>query len=169
MNSSKDRPSASNTSGARRGQSGQSLLELALMTPVLLAMLIGVIEFGRYVYIGSLVANAARAGAGYGAQSLAQAADTAGITAAADSDFQNNGQNVNKLTVNRSFVCGCDSSGTVTTSACTGATAGKCASGHWVVMLSVEAKGTFNSIFSFPGIPASLDLDRTVTLRVNQN
>ena len=50
-----------------------------LITPLLLLLLIGVIEFGRFAYLGILVGNAARAGAAYGAQSLAQSADTAGI------------------------------------------------------------------------------------------
>ena len=46
--------------------SGQSLLEVALLTPMLLALLLGAIELGRYAYISILVGNAARAGAAYG-------------------------------------------------------------------------------------------------------
>src|ERR1700724_819380 len=94
-----------------RSQSGQSLVEVALLTPILLALLIGGIELGRYAYIAILVGNAARAGAGYGAQSLVQSVDTTGIKAAADNDFQSNGQNVSKLPVTSSTSCGCDNGG----------------------------------------------------------
>jgi len=166
-----DSRATSGAPSARRAlgkEAGQSLLELGLITPLLLLLLIGVIEFGRFAYVGILVGNAARAGAAYGAQSLAQSADTSGIQTAADNDFQNNGQNVNTLTVNSSTACGCDSSGTPTTEACVGTGAGLCTTGHWVVMVSVQAEGTYASLFKFPGIPASVTLNRTCTLRVNQ-
>ncbi|MGA8677434.1 MAG: TadE/TadG family type IV pilus assembly protein [Candidatus Acidiferrales bacterium] len=157
----------------RRGllwsQSGQSLVEVALLTPLLLALLVGGIELGRYAYISILVGNAARAGTAYGAQSLPQSVDTSGIQAAADNDFQNNGQNVSNLTVTSSTSCGCDSGGTVTTDACNGASAGTCTSGHWVVMVTVTTSGTFNSLFSYPGIPKSITISKMSTMRVAQN
>jgi Flp pilus assembly protein TadG len=153
--------------------SGQSLLEVALLTPMLLALLLGAIELGRYAYISILVGNAARAGAAYGAQSLALSIDVAGITTAADNDFQNNGQNISKLSVNPVVTtCGCDSGGTVTlASSCSthgNSTAGTCGSGHWVVMVSVTASGSFTPIFNYPGIPNSLNVSNTATLRVAQ-
>jgi len=155
-----------------RSESGQSLLELALAMPLLLVLALGVIELGRYAYIAILVGNAAQAGAAYGAQSLPQSVDTAGIQAAADNDFQNNGQNVSSLTVTSAVSCGCDSAGTVTGAGCTtdiNPTAGTCTSGHWVVMVSVTASGTFNALFNFPGIPTSLSVSKTSTMRVAQN
>lgn len=157
--------------------SGQSLLEVALLTPMLLALLLGAIELGRYAYISILVGNAARAGAAYGAQNLVLSVDTAGIKAAANNDFnnQNNGQNTNNLNVSSSTSCGCDSNGTIagaaTGAACrtsTNSFNGTCASGHWVVMVSVTASGTFNSLFNYPGIPKSLTVSNTATLRVAQ-
>src|SRR5580692_4436956 len=158
--------------------SGQSLLEVALLTPMLLALLLGSIEMGRYAYISILVGNAARAGAAYGAQNLAQSVDTAGIQTAADNDFQNNGQNTGNLSVSSSTSCGCDSNGTITGDACSttaNPTAGICgtstnptASGHWVVMVSVTASGTFNALFNYPGIPRPLTVSNTATLRVAQ-
>jgi Flp pilus assembly protein TadG len=157
--------------GNLRSQSGQSLLEVALLTPLLLTLLLGSIELGRYAYISILVGNAARAGAAYGAESLGRSADTAGITAAADNDFQNNGQNVSSLAVSSSTSCGCDSNGSITPAICSTAlnsTAGTCTSGHWVVMVSVTASGTFNSLFNYPGIPTSVTVSNTATLRVAQ-
>jgi len=157
--------------GPLRSQSGQAMLELALVTPLLLLLSIGVIEMGRYAYIGILVGNAARAGADYGAQSLAQAADTTGIQTAADNDFQSNGQPVSNLTVNSSTACGCDSGGTTTAQTCTVASANTCTSVSkqvWVVTLSVTASGTFRPMFTYPGVPSSVALSRTSTMRVVQ-
>src|ERR1700680_4751475 len=113
--------------------SGQSLLEVALLTPMLLALLLGAIELGRYAYFSILVGNAARAGAAYGAQNLVLSVDLTGIQTAANNDFQNNGQNISKLSVKLPPTsCGCDSNGSVTpASSCSTAadpTAGTCAS-----------------------------------------
>lgn len=158
--------------GLLRSQSGQSLVEVALLTPLLLALLVGGIELGRYAYIAILVGNAARAGAGYGAQSLIQSVDTKGIQTAADNDFQNNGQKVSNLTVTSSTSCGCDNGGTITSAVCSttsNATAGTCTAGHWVVMVSVTASGTFNSLFNYPGIPKSIAVSETSTMRVDQD
>src|ERR1700730_7876620 len=114
-----------------RSESGQSLVELALIALMLLVLVLVLAELERYAYISILVGNAARAGAAYGAQSLAQSVDNAGITNAADNDFQNNYQLVSSLTVDPPVTsCGCDNSGTITAAACTGGTAGTCAAGH---------------------------------------
>jgi Flp pilus assembly protein TadG len=154
----------SSSAASRRSQSGQSLVEVALLLPFLVLMLLGVIELGRYAYIGILVGNAARAGAAYGTQSLPQSVDTTNISLAAQNDFQNNGQT--GLSVTSSVSCGCDSSGTVTSSACSGTGAGTCGTGHWVVIVSVTASGTFTSLFNYPGIASSISLSRTSSMRV---
>jgi Flp pilus assembly protein TadG len=156
---------------------GQSLLEVALVTPLLLALLVGTIEFGRFAYLGILVTNAARAGAAYGAQSLPQSVDATAIQTAAINDFQNNGPSNGTLTINGgapdgTYVsCGCDSGGTVTSAICSttpNPTAGTCASGHWVVMVSVKATATFSSLFTYPGIPKSITVIKTATMRVTE-
>ena len=151
--------------------SGQSLLEVALLMPMLLALLLGSIEMGRYAYISILVGNAARAGAAYGAQNLVLSVDQPGIQAAADNDFQNNGQSTGSLSVSSTTSCGCDSNGTITGAVCrtsANSAAGTCGSGHWVVMVSVTAFGTFTPIFNYPGIPNQLMVSNTATLRVAQ-
>ena len=149
-----------------RAQSGQSMIEFAFVLPILLVLLLGVIELGRYAYVAILVGNAAHAGAFYGAQSHPQSVDTIGITAAADNDFQNNGQNLSALTVTSLASCGCDNGGTITSAPCTGTGAGTCAAGHWVVAVSVTASGSFAALFNYPGIPASITVSRTSTMRV---
>jgi Flp pilus assembly protein TadG len=162
------RPHLHKLRNIRHPQSGQSLVEVALMLPFLLLLLLGVIEIGRFLYIGILIGNAARAGVAYGTQSLVKSVDTAGITAAVVSDFQNNGPNVSNLTVTSSVSCGCDSSGTITTAACTGVGAGTCAAGQWTVTVTVTASGTFYALFNYPGIPPSISISKTAVMQVEQ-
>jgi Flp pilus assembly protein TadG len=158
-------------------QSGQALVELAFILPVLLLLALGVIEIGRYAYISILVGNAAHAGAMYASLGTSQAADQTGIQNAALYDFagatsgttKTNGQVAGNLTVTSAQSCGCDAGGSVATAVCdknANPTAGTCATGHWVVAVSVTASGTFNSLFNYPGIPGSIDVSRTSTLRV---
>jgi Flp pilus assembly protein TadG len=157
--------------GIWRSHSGQSLIEVSLLIPTLLVLLMGTFDLGRYGYIGILVGNAAHAGAVYGAQGLVFAANTAGIQTAAQNDYQNNGQST-MLTVTSSNSCGCDNGGTVTSAGCTTLAnpgAGTCAAGHWVVMVSVTASGTYNTTFPYPGISSTLAISRTSTLRVALN
>ncbi len=170
--------------------SGQTLTELALLLPMLLMLTLGVIEMGRYFYIGILVGNAARAGAAYGSQSPIDSADASGIETAACNDFLNNfgsnppptcsasGSGINSLGVTSSISCGCDNGGTVgyeanTGSMCTTAdntsldtTCSNGNQGHWVVLVSVTASGTFNTLLNYPGIPSSITVSRTATVRV---
>lgn len=160
----------------RNSQGGQALVELAFVLPALLLLLLGVIEIGRFAYIAILVGNAARAATAYGTQSLPQSADTAGITAAAVADFTSNGQDPTLLKVpaaNQVTTCGCDSAGSVVTAICDptiNTSAGSCTGGaHWVVTLSVTATGTFNALFNYPGLPASITVSRTSSMRVAQN
>jgi Flp pilus assembly protein TadG len=161
-------------------QSGQALVELALVVPVLLVLALGVIEIGRYAYIAILIGNAARAGAAYGSQSNQQSNDTTGIQSAAQYDFAGstsgtpaptNGLAYTTLTVTSTTSCGCDSAGSITTYGCNkaagNANAGICPAGsRWVVFVSVTASGTFNSLFNYPGIPSSLVISKTATLPV---
>ena len=46
-----------------RAESGAAIVELALVLPVLMAVLMGIIEVGRYAYLGIVAAHAARSGA----------------------------------------------------------------------------------------------------------
>jgi len=50
----------------RRGAAGQSLVEFALVFPVLIIMLIAIFDFGRLVFAYNAITNAAREGARVG-------------------------------------------------------------------------------------------------------
>jgi Flp pilus assembly protein TadG len=146
-------------SGVSRGvshlQGGQSLVELALVLPLLLLLLVGVLEIGRFAYYDILVSNAARAGAQYGSQSLTAAADVAGIQSAAWGD------GLPTLTVTSTQLCGC-SAGSL----------GGCPTGNVcaqpLVYVQVTTTGIFNSLFNYPGLPPSMTMTSTVTMRVSQ-
>jgi Flp pilus assembly protein TadG len=137
-------------------RSGQTVVELAMLLPLLLVLCVGVIEIGRYAYFDILIANAARAGAQYGAQSLIQAADLNGITAAAQND------GLNGMTVTAIQECGCPGG---TPGACP--TTAPCAQ---QVYVQVTASDTYNSLFGFRWlpVPTQLNLSSTVTMRVSQ-
>ena len=56
---------------------GQSLVEFALALPVLLVLLLGIADFGRAFYYTSVIANAARAGAGFAARATVSSPNAA--------------------------------------------------------------------------------------------
>jgi Flp pilus assembly protein TadG len=157
-------------------------VELAFLTPLLLLLALGVIEIGRYAYIGIVAGNAARAGASFG---VVRPGDGPGIVTAACNDFLNNfgGKPIcdgsatlssNHLGVTSTQTCGCDNSGTIATLYTGGAfcddvpeaTISAC-TGHWVAMINVQASGKFPALSTYPGIPGSLTITKTAIMRVN--
>ena len=164
-----------------RSERAQSLVELALLTPLLLILIIGVVEMGRYASLGILVGNAARAGAQYGAQNFAHAADITNIQCAVQNESLTTApacpsSNPTGLTATSSAVCGCDNGGTITPNPETNAACATICSGsnHKVVSVQVTASGTFNPIFNYTRplfgyltIP-SLTISRTATERIAQ-
>jgi Flp pilus assembly protein TadG len=144
---------------------GQSLVEFAMIVPVMLLLLVGAIEIGRFAHYSILVSNAARAGAQYGALSLATAGDKNGIVNAALAD----GQSVQGLTIDTpAELCGCSAAivggtppGTTCPATCT-------PPDHGLVYVQVTANGTFPSLFKYPGIPKSFTVSSTEKMRVAQ-
>jgi Flp pilus assembly protein TadG len=146
-----------------RAESGQSLVEVALLTPFMLLLLLGAIEIGRFAYQAIRLGNAARAGVEYGAQTHWTAGDAIGIAAAACQDFQ--GQNTCGLTITKAYLCQCDNAGTIGP----GTVTCNCPLGSRpVVSLQVTTSGTFGSLFNYPGIPPSMTISRTATMRLWQ-
>jgi Flp pilus assembly protein TadG len=68
-------------------EAGQSMVELALMLALLITLVLGVTDFARYVGEYIQVVNAANAGAQYAAAGSSNSQNTAGITAAAQTDL----------------------------------------------------------------------------------
>ncbi len=50
----------------RSGENGQAMVELALVLPLLVLVLMGVLDLGRGIYVYNVVSSAAREGARYG-------------------------------------------------------------------------------------------------------
>jgi Flp pilus assembly protein TadG len=146
---------------AARDGRGAALVELAVALPVLVVLLFGVIDFARVFYVAAELTNAARAGAQYGALNTTNASDTGTMqTRALAASPQIAGYTVSTPT--RS--CGCmTQSGTFTSQACT--TSCPNSADHLVVYVTVTASMTFNTVTRLPGLPQTLPLTRSATVR----
>ena len=122
-------------------RSGTALVEFALVSPLLLLLLAGALDYGMALRTATSVAAAARAGAQYGSLSASNVADTAGIRAAA----VNAAPDVKSLTVTSSRACQCSGGGAVSCS-------GSCAGGKMMVYVQVTAKATAATIFKYAGL-----------------
>jgi Flp pilus assembly protein TadG len=140
-----------------RAESGQALLETAIVAPALCFLLVGAIDLGRFSQFDTRLASAARAGTQYGSQNLVTAADTAGMETAATNDAPGAG-----FSAVASHYCTC--AGSSTQVSCT---AGACSSSHRLLYVSVTVTGTFKPIFSFFSGEAGSH-SRTATVEVGQ-
>ena len=84
-------------------------MELAIALPVLALILVGTIDFGRVFWLAMVVQNAARAGALFGAQSSANAADATGMQTAGNNVLTANGlSTTGAVTAARTCECATD-------------------------------------------------------------
>jgi Flp pilus assembly protein TadG len=137
-----------------RSTRGGAALELAVIFPVLLLLLIGVIDYGRVFFTSVIVANAARAGAEWGARDPANALNTAGIIAFAQAD----GQEAGVVATTRRY-CEC---GTGVAHDCTSFCTGGAAPDVWV---EVTARKTVSMFLPYPGLPRNVGIVRTSAFR----
>lgn len=137
-----------------RSQCGTAMIEFSLLAPVLIFLVIGLIECGRYVYYGVLAAHAAEAGAQFGAQNLTNAANADGMRTAAKTDGQNLGWTVTPQTM-------CSTNGAALVTCAPGTPAAGV-----VYYVQVNVTGTFHSMLNYPGIPTAAPVGATTTMRV---
>jgi len=136
-------------------------VELALMLPVLGILLIGTIDFARVYYAAMAIDQAARAGAAYGAQSVATSGDDAGMAQAALSTANLDlTPAVTAANAHATHWCACADGTHVS------CTTGTCTEGAPRVYVSVEIDRTFQTLFPYPSIPTTVRLNRTATMRV---
>ena len=149
-------------------EAGGALVELALVLPVLVLVFVGTVDFGRVFYTSQSLVNAARAGAQYGAHSLARSADLAGMKATAEA-----ASNTAGITAIATRLCEC-ASDTATFSStagspndCVSPQASSCPGKHRVVTVTVTTTKTFNTLIGggLPGFLQSLSLTRSATMR----
>jgi Flp pilus assembly protein TadG len=130
------------------------MVEFALLAPVLILLVIGLIEVGRYTYFGILAAHAAEAGARYGAENLYTAQDKTGMQNSALNDAQN--LSGFKAVANHT----CSQNGAL--ASCLGGTPAP----NMVYYVNVTVSGTFPSLLNYPGVPTSVPVTAYATMRV---
>ncbi len=142
-----------------RADHGHAFIELALLMPAFTLVIVGSAEFARLSYCGIEVANAARAGVQYGAQSHGTAQNTSAMQSAATNDSPN----VKTLTATASTFCVCSNGTSVT---CANAAA-NCAA-RIIEYVQVNTSATVNPTFHVPGLPSTYTLTSQAVMRVEQ-
>ena len=142
-----------------RNDTGQSLVELALMFPIFILLLIGAAEFGRLAYAAIEVSNAARAGASYGSLSRSRAADLTNIELVASADAAN----LTGVTATATNFCACSTGGTIT---CSTALTDCPSPARVIDYLQVNTSATFDPLFHLSGLPTTFALSGQAIMRV---
>lgn len=146
-----------------RSENGTSLIEFALVLPVFIFMLVGIIEIGRYTYFSILAAHAARAGVQYAAQNL-QTAQDASLNVATSHTANaaaQDAQNLAAWAVHSSIVCTVNNQ----PSPCPANNA-QSVSPNLVYYVKVQVTGNFNPMLRYPGIPTNVPIGATSIMRV---
>jgi Flp pilus assembly protein TadG len=141
----------------RRTDAGGAALEFAVVIPVLVLLGIGVVDFGRAFFTGIAVANAARAGAQWGAHTV----DASGKPDSMRIVAENDAQDIGSITVTTNRVCKCTTGVGVDC-------AGTCPTVGYEqpeVFVTVAVSKTVNFILRYPGIPQSMTFRDSATFR----
>jgi Flp pilus assembly protein TadG len=137
-------------------EEGGGLVELALVMPVYLLLLLGALDFGRAFYLSIEIAGAAHAAAVYGSQNPT---DTTGMITAAQDDAPN----VPSLSVvTPTYGCQC-SDGSNYSAGCTSTPS--CPSNNPVYRVNVTVTATYTPLFPWPGIPSTMSLSSSASMR----
>lgn len=140
------------------GSNGQSLVEIALVVPLLLLLLFGAVEIGRAAYYAIAVVNAARSAVQYGAQNHATAADDVGIQQAA----LNDAPMLSPDNVTISSYCECPN----------GNLAPNCVEtdcpvdDRFIPYLKVNTQFQIMPLVGFPGLPPSFSFNGEAIMRI---
>ena len=150
---------------AKSQQQGISSIESVIALPLLVCLLLIVLDFGRVMYVSMTTTNAARAAAGYGAQSTNFTIYINGIKNMALLEAQNlaiDDLNAESVDVNSRRFCRCVAGGfeidtPCNTNSCTGQLA---------VYIEVTVSRNFQALVNFPTIPNTIEINRTATMKV---
>lgn len=158
-----------------RSDAGQALLELALVLPFLLLLVMGAVEVGIVAYAAIEVANAAEAGAMYGAQSRSTAASTnnSAIIQAAQNDAANlTSAGVSIVSATPTQWCACEGSTAASVSSavkCSSFSVASCIYPSRVVeWVEVDTQATIDPLFHYPGLTTPVTVKGHSTIRVAQ-
>jgi Flp pilus assembly protein TadG len=131
------------------------MIELAVALPLLVLIAIGVTDYGRVYFTSIAVANAARAGAEWGAQNQGTYTDQTKIKSFAQLD----GAEAGTITFTSQTIFKCNDGSVVTnTSTCPGY-------GNPQVYVEVKATKVLPLLMNYPGLPSAVTIARTATFR----
>lgn len=143
------------------GSRGQSLVEFALVLPLLIILMLGAVEIGRAAYFAILVTNAAYSAVEYGAQTPDTAGNDNGIIQAALNEAPMlSPDNV----IIQDFKYECPDGTATTPSAAATDCAG--AGGRFFSYLEVNTQFDLMPLFGFPGLPTMYPLKGYATERI---
>jgi Flp pilus assembly protein TadG len=139
-----------------RDEQGASLVELAFVLPLFPLLLFGAVDFARAFYLSVEIAGAAQAAAVYGSQNPT---DTTGMQNAARYDAPN----VPNLSAGTpTYGCEC-SDGTAYSASCS--VKPSCSSNTEVQRVNVTVTGTYTPLVPWPGLPGSMTLSSSASMR----
>ena len=155
----------------RPSEAGQSVIELALLMPLLLVMVMGIVDVGRMFYLTMALTGAARAGAQYGSRGQVYASNTAGIQAAAAAEAVSIGSasggswwgTATNFATTAARTCQCENGTAV--SPCT--TVNACSGGKVFTLLEVNTSANYSPLAGFLGLSATTLHGRAVTKVLN--
>lgn len=127
-----------NIPSRRRGRRAIATVEFALMAPLLMLLLAGVLDFAMLLRTASCAANAARAGTEYGSRSTSAAVDYAGMQTAA----LNSAPGVAGMTATATGYCQCAGGASVSCS-------GSCSGGKMLIYVQVVTQATAHTVFNY--------------------
>ncbi len=140
--------------GVKGASRGIATVEFALVSPLLLLLLAGVLDFSMLLRTATCAAEAARAGTEYGSKSATAAADTAGMQAAALDAVPG----VAGMTATAARSCKCSDGSAVSC----GST---CASGKMMVYVQVTAQVAAHTVFDYSALNFSNAVRATASMR----
>lgn len=143
---------------------GQGVLEAALIAPILMFILLGVVEAGRMMYLSVALEHAADAAAEYGATTTTDA-DLVGMQSAATNDIEASGL-FSKLYPANAFVATAGNFCQCSNGASTSCTNNNCSSGAFAVFVQVKTSATYATLVNYPGLPSAFTMNAQATLRV---
>ena len=144
---------------------GSSFVELGLVMPLFLVIFAAGVEIAQLSYFAIEAADAAKAGATYGAQS----SGTAGSTSAIQTAAYNNAPRLTSmgaLTVNPSIACQCASGTSFATIDCSKAATACVSPSRTVKYVQVDTSAAVPSICRFPGLPSQFTVRGLAVMRI---
>lgn len=153
----------------RNREEGQALVETAFSVSLMVAMILGAVEFGRVAFAAIEINNAAKAAAQYGSQNHSTALDQSGMLQAAQNEFATpTAVSLSSPSGTSGYSCVCADTGATASCTNNSLTSPACPGSYVEMTLTVQAQSTFHPLFSVPGLPTSYNLVGTAQQDVLQ-